>query len=73
MRELSQLIMFYKINRNWYLLCASAEKLNYREYIVTTRYSGTGNGKRECTPKGCQQWQEKSKTERYVVRHMAKA
>ena len=54
MRELSQLIMFYKINRNWHMLCVSAEKLNYREYIVTTRYSGTGNGKRECTPKGCQ-------------------
>ena len=54
MRELSQLIMFYKINRNWYLLCTSAEKLNYREYIVTTHYCGTGNGKRECTPKGCQ-------------------
>lgn len=54
MRELSQLIMFYKINRNWYLLCTSAEKLNYREYIVITHYCGTGNGKRECTPKGCQ-------------------
>ena len=47
MCELSQLTMFYKINRNWYLLCASAGKLNYREYIVTARYNGTGNGKRD--------------------------
>ena len=47
MCELSQLTMFYKINRNWYLLCASAGKLNYREYIVITRYNGTGNGIRD--------------------------
>ena len=47
MCELSQLTKFYKINRNWYLLCTSAGKLNYREYIVITRYNGTGNGKRD--------------------------
>lgn len=54
MYELSQLMAFYKTNRNWYLLCTSAGKLNYREYIVATRYNGTGNGKRDSTPKGCQ-------------------
>lgn len=47
MYKSSQLMMFYKINRNWYLLCVSAGKLNYREYIVITRYNGTGNGKRD--------------------------
>lgn len=45
--ELRQLTMFYKINRNWRLLCASAGKLIYREYIVTTRYNGFGNEKRD--------------------------
>lgn len=54
MCELSQLIVFYKINRNWGLLFPSAGKLYYREYIVTTHYSVTGNGKCERTPKGCQ-------------------
>ena len=47
MCELSQLTMLYKINRNWRLLCASAGKLNNREYIVTTRYNAAGNGKRD--------------------------
>lgn len=54
MCELSQLIVFYKINRNWGLLFSSAGKLYYREYIVTTHYSITGNGRCERTPKGCQ-------------------
>ncbi len=51
MCELSQLTMFYKINRNWGLLFPSAGKLNYSEYTVQYGYNGTGNGKRECTPK----------------------
>ena len=76
MCEPSQLTMFYKTNRNWGLLSPSAGKLNYREYIVATHYNVTGNGKRERTPKGCQQWQEKSETHLHnanVVSHMAKA
>ena len=47
MCELGQLTKFYKVNRNWYLLCASAGKLNYREYIVTTRYNVARNGERD--------------------------
>lgn len=45
--ELSQLTMFYKINRNWYLLCTSAGKLYYSEYIVSYSYNVTGNGERD--------------------------
>ena len=54
MCELSQLTVFYKINRNWELLSPSAGKLYYSEYIVSYGYNVTGNGERECTPKGCQ-------------------
>ena len=39
--------MFYKINRNWYLLCTSAGKLNYSEYIVSYSYNVTRNGERD--------------------------
>ena len=54
MCEPRQLIMFYKMNRNWGLLFPSAGKLYYSEYIVLYGYNVTGNGERECTPKGCQ-------------------
>ena len=50
--------MFYKVNRNWGLLSPSAGKLYYSEYIVSHGYNVTGNGERECTPKGCRQRQE---------------
>lgn len=47
MCEPRHLTVFYKINRNWYLLCTSAGKQTYREYIVTARYNATGNGNRD--------------------------
>ena len=47
MYELSQLIMFYKTNRNWYMLCISAGKLKYSEYIVSYGYNVAGNGGRD--------------------------
>lgn len=47
MCELSQLIVFYKINRNWGLLFLSAGKLYYSEYIVSHSYNVTGNGERD--------------------------
>lgn len=47
MCELSQLIVFYKINRNWGLLFLSAGKLCYSEYIVSHGYNVTGNGERD--------------------------
>ena len=58
MCEPGQLTMFFKTNRNWELLSPSAGKLFYSECIVSYGYNVTGNGKRERTPKGCQQWQE---------------
>ncbi len=63
--ELSQLTMFYKINRNWGLLFLSAGKLNYREYIVTTRYNATGNGNRDMHSKRMPAMAEKVKNESY--------
>ncbi len=47
MCELSQLIVFYKINRNWGLLFPSAGKLFYSEYIVPHGYNVAGNGGRD--------------------------
>lgn len=47
MCELSQLTIFYKINRNWGLLFLSAGKLNHSEYIVSHGYNVTGNGERD--------------------------
>ena len=47
MCELSQLTVFYKINRNWGLLFLSAGKLYYSEYIVSHSYNVTGNGERD--------------------------
>ena len=47
MCELSQLIVFYKINRNWGSLFPSAGKLYYSEYIVSHGYNVTGNGERD--------------------------
>ena len=47
MYELSQLMAFYKTNRNWYLLCTSAGKLNYSEYIVLYGYNVARNGERD--------------------------
>ncbi len=47
MCELSQLTVFYKINRNWYLLYTIAGKLYYSEYIVLHGYNVTGNGERD--------------------------
>lgn len=54
MCELSQLTVFYKVNRNWGLPFPSAGKIYHSEYIVSYGYNVTGNGERECTPKGCQ-------------------
>lgn len=47
MCELSQLTMFYKINRNWGLLFPIAGKHNYSEYIVSYSYNVAGNGERD--------------------------
>ena len=47
MCELSQLTVFYKINRTWGLLFPSAGKLYYSEYIVSHGYNVTGNGGRD--------------------------
>jgi len=47
MCELSQFIVFYKINRNWGLLFPSAGKLYHSEYIVSHGYNVAGNGERD--------------------------
>ncbi len=47
MCELSQLTVFYKINRNWGLLFPSAGKINHSEYIVSHGYNVAGNGGRD--------------------------
>ncbi len=75
MCELSQLTKFYKVNRNWYLLCTSAGKLNYREYIVTTRYNVARNGERDTHSKRMSVMAKKVKNifNMNVVSHMVKA
>lgn len=65
MCEPSQLTRLYKMNRNWGLLFLIAGKLNYREYIVTTRYNGTGNGKRDMHSERMSVMARKVKSQRY--------
>ncbi len=68
MCELSQLTMFYKINRNWGLLSLSAGKLYYSEYIVSHGYNVTGNGGRDMHSE-----RMSAMARKYAIGHRAKA